>query len=141
MPSGPKLAVFGCTEMEEEMKFIKSACGLTWVCATLLLNSAMATTADNTKVNERDRLPNELTADQQSNNKSDMEITRQIRQSLMKDKDLSLSAKNIKVITVNGEVTLKGPVRSTEEANRIMRMAGAATGGARIVNEMEVLQQ
>ena len=69
--------------------------------------------ADNTKVNERDRSPNEPTADQQKENRSDRDITQQIRQAIMKDKSLSTYAHNVKIITQNGQVTLKGDRKST----------------------------
>src|SRR5690242_12113861 len=71
--------------------------------------------ADNSKVNKRDRSDQEVTAGQQSNTKTDVQITSKIRQSLMKDKNLSTAAHNVKIITDNGNVTLKGPVRSEQE--------------------------
>src|ERR1700733_1785465 len=101
----------------------------TFLCTGLLLGSgALAlsqgpagqqTAPDNTKVNERDRSKDEPTADQQKDNRSDRDITQQIRQSLMKDKSLSTYAHNVKIITQNGQVTLKGPVRSEDEKRRV----------------------
>src|SRR5689334_9696636 len=67
---------------------------------------------DNTGINVRDRNESELTADQQKEDESDRSITQQIRKALMHDKALSTYAKNIKIISLNGDVTLKGPVRS-----------------------------
>ena len=67
--------------------------------------------ADNTKVNDRDRSQNEPTADQQSNTQSDRELTQQIRRAIMQDKALSTYAHDITIISQNGHVTLKGPVR------------------------------
>ena len=66
--------------------------------------------ADNTKMNQRDRNSNEATADQQKANRSDRDITQQIRKSIASDKSLSPNGHNVKVITQNGMVTLKGPV-------------------------------
>jgi osmotically-inducible protein OsmY len=94
--------------------------------------------ADNTKVNKRDRNKSEPTAGQQSNAKSDRELTRQIRQALVKDKDLSTYAHNIKVITRNGAVTLKGPVRSEDEKKAVEAKAAEVAGGASITNQLEV---
>lgn len=94
--------------------------------------------ADNTKVNKRDRNKNEPTAGQQSNAKSDRELTRKIRQALVKDKDLSTYAHNIKVITNNGAVTLKGPVRTEDEKKAVEAKAAEAAGGASITNQLEV---
>src|SRR5678816_2145649 len=67
---------------------------------------------DNTKVNARDRSPSQATADQQTNTRSDIEITRDIRRAIVNDKTLSTYAHNVKVITKHGEVTLKGPVQT-----------------------------
>ena len=67
-----------------------------------------APASDNTKMNQRDRSSNEPTADHQSNNLSDRDITQQIRKSFSEDKTLSTYAHNVKVITQNGQVTLKG---------------------------------
>src|SRR5678815_3756836 len=64
--------------------------------------------ADNTKVNARDNADTSPTADQQKENKSDREITRRIRESLVKDESLSTYAHNIKIVTRDGHVTLKG---------------------------------
>ena len=63
--------------------------------------------ADNTKVNKRDQQPNQKTADQQKNNASDLETTRQIRKAITADDSLSTDAHNVKIITVDGQVTLK----------------------------------
>ncbi|MGA8761763.1 MAG: BON domain-containing protein, partial [Candidatus Sulfotelmatobacter sp.] len=89
----------------------------TFLCTALLIGSGAfaraleptgqqaAPAVDNTKVNERDRSKDEPTADQQKDNRSDRDITQQIRQSIMKDKSLSTYAHNVKVITRNGQVT------------------------------------
>jgi hyperosmotically inducible protein len=90
---------------------------------------------DNTKVNKRDREPGEATADQQKMNSSDRELTKNIRQAIMADKSLSTYAHNIKVISQNGTVTLKGPVRSTEEKESIVSKAVAVVGSADKVND------
>src|SRR5881394_2455188 len=71
-------------------------------------NGASQVPADNTKVNQRDRNANEPTADQQKENTSDRQLTAQIRREIVKDKSLSTSAHNVKIITQNGAVTLKG---------------------------------
>jgi len=94
--------------------------------------------ADNTKVNERDRSRNEPTADQQKDNRVDREITLQIRQSIMKDKSLSTYAHNIKIITQDGKVTLKGPVRSEDEKAAIESKAVAIAGANNVTDQLEV---
>jgi osmotically-inducible protein OsmY len=94
---------------------------------------------DNTARNQRDRNQAEPTADNQKENQPDRELARQIRQALVKDKSLSTYAHNIKVIAQNGEVTLKGPVKSAEEKQAIEAKAAEVAGGAdRIKSEIEV---
>jgi hyperosmotically inducible periplasmic protein len=88
------------------------------------------TKPDNTKMNQRDRSASEVTADQQKVNAADQELTRQIRLSIMADKSLSSYAHNIKIITQNGSVTLKGPVKSDNEKKSVMAKAVAVAGNA-----------
>ena|ERR1700674_1357721 len=97
------------------------------------------TPPDNTKVNTRDRAPGAVTADQQKNNAGDREITRKIRQSLMKDKALSRYAHNVKVIAQDGQVTLKGPVRSDDEKRTVEAKATEVAGAGHVTNDMSVV--
>ena len=97
--------------------------------------------ADNTKTNERDRSANEPTADQQKENRSDRDITQQIRQSIMKDKSLSTDGHNVKIITQDGQVTLKGPVRSEDEKKAIEAKAAEVAGEDKITSELDVTRQ
>ena len=97
--------------------------------------------ADNTKTNERDRSANEPTADQQKENRSDRDITQQIRQSIMKDKSLSTDAHNVKIITSNGRVTLKGPVRSEDEKKAIEAKAAEVAGESKVTSELNITSQ
>lgn len=94
--------------------------------------------ADNTRMNARDRNANEPTADQQKMDRSDRDITQQIRKSIEKDKSISTYGHNVKVITQNGMVTLKGPVRSEEEKKAIEAKAGEVAGAEKVTNEMDV---
>jgi hyperosmotically inducible protein len=93
---------------------------------------------DNTKVNKRDRDKSEPTADQQKENRSDRELTRKIRQAVVKDKSLSSYAHNVKIITQNGAVTLKGPVRSEEEKQAVEAKATEVAGQGKVTNEIHV---
>ena len=94
--------------------------------------------ADNTKVNARDNADTSPTADQQKENKSDREITRRIRESLVKDESLSTYAHNIKIVTRDGHVTLKGPVRSNDEKRTIEAKAIEVAGGNKVTNELDI---
>src|SRR5579871_1886690 len=118
----------------------------TVLCAGLLLSAGVVASAqepssqqappaaDNTKVNERDRSQTEPTADQQKDNRSDRDITQQIRQSIMKDKSLSTYAHNIKIVTQDGQVTLKGPVRSEEEKKAVEAKATEVAGENKVTS-------
>jgi hyperosmotically inducible periplasmic protein len=97
--------------------------------------------ADNTKTNQRDRSANEPTADQQKENRSDRDITQQIRQSIMKDKSLSTYAHNVKIVTQDGQVTLKGPVQSEDEKKAIEAKAAEVAGENKVNSELNVKPQ
>jgi len=96
------------------------------------------TAPDNTRTNRRDRSSNEPTADQQKTNSSDQTTTQKIRRLVTQDKNLSTYAHNVKIITQNGEVTLKGPVRSEEEKRAIEEKATSVAGAGRVTNEIEI---
>ena len=93
---------------------------------------------DNTKVNERDTNSAALTPGDQGNNQTDLKITQQIRQAVMADGALSFTAKNVKIITQNGKVTLRGPVKSEDERSRIEAAARKVAGTAQVDNQLEV---
>jgi hyperosmotically inducible protein len=93
------------------------------------------TKPDNTKTNERDRRSDEDTADQQKMNASDQELTQKIRRSIMDDKSLSTYAQNIKIISQDGTVTLKGPVKSADEKKNVVAKAVAVTGNKEKVTD------
>jgi hyperosmotically inducible protein len=93
---------------------------------------------DNTHANKQDQQSGQATADQQSNNRSDREITQQIRQSIVKDKSLSTYAHNVKVITQNGQVTLRGPVQSEDEKQAVGEKAMAIVGEGNVTNALSV---
>jgi hyperosmotically inducible protein len=93
---------------------------------------------DNTETNERDRSGETKTSGDQSNSSADLKITQAIRRALMKDGELSTTAKNIKVITANGQVTLRGPVKTAQEKARVDQIAKSAAGGAQIDDQLEV---
>ena len=96
---------------------------------------------DNTRINQRDRNPGEATADQQKANPADRDLTSKIRKAIVDDKTLSTYAHNVKVISQNGTVTLKGPVRSDAEMKSILAKAQDMAGADKVVNEMAVQPQ
>src|SRR5690242_14956789 len=90
---------------------------------TMHHGSAAAKDADNTVRNKRDRDAKTLTPMDQSENEADRTITQQIRKSVTSDHSLSTNAHNVKIITVNGVVTLRGPVKSEVEKSKIADVA------------------
>jgi len=104
-------------------------------------NQQAAPAVDNTKMNQRDQNRNEPTADQQKETRTDRDITQQIRQSIMNDKSLSTYAHNVKIITQDGQVTLKGPVRSESEKQTIETKATEVAGANKVTNDLNVKSQ
>jgi osmotically-inducible protein OsmY len=96
---------------------------------------------DNSAVNVRDRDPGAMTAGAQSNAKSDVELTREIRRAVVKDHSLSMLAHNVKIVTANGSVTLRGPVKTEEEKAAIASKAQQIAGADKVDNQIEVKGQ
>ena len=115
---------------------------LVWFASAVFIvnipGACLAQPADNTKINQRDRSQKELTADQQGETKQDREITQKIRRAIVNDKLLSTYANNVKIITVGGMVTLKGPVRSEEEKRAIEEKAAQIAGNDKIKSEIDI---
>ena len=96
------------------------------------------TAPDNTGRNVRDRGGATLTPGDQAENKADLTLTQRIRKALMADKALSTTAKNIKIITVNGLVTLRGPVNNPQEREKIVAKAQDMAGVDKVENQLEI---
>ncbi|MDB4985959.1 MAG: putative hyperosmotically inducible periplasmic protein [Myxococcaceae bacterium] len=96
------------------------------------------TSADNTRVNERDRESTALTPMDQSEEASDRELVQRIRKAVIADDSLSFTAKNVKIITRDGRVTLRGAVNSAQEKATIEKAAREAAGPKHVTNELEV---
>jgi len=107
-----------------------------WLAASPQIQAQNA--PDNTKNNQGDAKKGATTADQQKMNSADHNITKEIRSSIVKDKSLSTYAHNIKIITQDGKVTLKGPVRSEEEKASIGSKAVAIAGQNNVTHQLEV---
>jgi hyperosmotically inducible protein len=93
------------------------------------------TPPDNTKQNKDQTNP---TADQQKMNPADRTITQKIRKAIHEDTTLSTYAHNVKIITQDGKVTLRGPVRSGDEKNNIEAKAVAVAGQGNVTNQLEI---
>ncbi len=79
-----------------------------------------------------------MTADTQSNAKADRLTTAQARKAILADKDLSTYGHNVKIITVNGAITLKGPVKSEEEKQKIASDVSSVVSTDKITNALTV---
>jgi hyperosmotically inducible protein len=93
---------------------------------------------DNSKVNARDSKPTQKTAEDQSNAGSDVDTTAKIRKAIVDDSTLSTYARNVKIITAKGKVTLKGPVRSDAEKTSIEAKARAVAGDANVTSQITI---
>lgn len=93
---------------------------------------------DNTRKNLRDRSEDSLTPGDQSERREDRLITQRIRQAVVSREQLSLTAQNIKIITVSGVVTLRGPVKSEAEKVWIDHAAKEIAGVTNVNNQLEI---
>ena len=123
--------------------------GLVFIISSLLLCPGILSMAqdstpvapDNTKMNVRDRPADAMTAGQQSNANGDIELTRKIRQAVVKDSSLSTMAHNVKIISNNGSVTLRGPVKTQGEKDAIAEKAQTIAGSGKVDNQLEIKNQ
>ncbi len=93
---------------------------------------------DNTGKNVRDRDSATKTPLDQAENETDLDITQKIRQKVIADDTLSTNAKNIKIVTINGVVTLRGPVANNQEKTKIGRKASSVQGVTQVDNLLEI---
>ena len=105
------------------------------------VRAEMGHDAENTGKNVRDREDRTLTPMDQSNTKEDIDVTATIRKALMDDGSLSTNARNVKIITRDGVVTLRGPVENAQEKVAIARTAQSVAGVRRIDNQLEIDKQ
>jgi len=96
---------------------------------------------DNTGRNVRDRGGDTVTPGDQSNSKADLNLTQQIRKAVMADKSLSTNAKNVKIITANGVVTLRGPVNTPQEKATIEAKAQSIAGANNVDSQLEIVRR
>ena len=94
--------------------------------------------ADNTGKNERDRNAAALTSGDQGGSDADRAVTQRVRQGVSGNDELSSNAKNVKIITQNGVVTLRGPVETDKEKSEIAAIAKGVDGVTRVDNQLEV---
>ena len=125
---------------------IKQQGSLFWARAVLASASivgmpfaAMAQDQARPPDNSTQNKAHDQTADNQRENTSDRETTQKVRQSIVKDKSLSTYAHNVKIITQNNRVTLKGPVRDEKERDQVVARAGEVVGPENVDNQLTVM--
>ncbi len=94
--------------------------------------------AENTAINQRDRSGDTQTSGDQSNTSEDTKVTAAIRRAIVADDSLTMTATNIKIITANGTVTLRGPVKTAAEKTKVAQIAKQQAGSMKIDNQLEV---
>lgn len=95
------------------------------------------TAPDNSGVNVRDRARDAVTAGAQGQTKSDVVVTADIRKRLV-DAKMSVNAQNSKIVTTNGKVTLRGPVKDQDEKDQIGKIAADVAGAENVDNQLEI---
>lgn len=111
-------------------------CSLPSFCASAQSSGAGA--PDNTKQNKSE--DHGQTADNQTNAKGDRMTTAKVRRALIADKNLSMYAHNVKIITAGGQVTLKGPVKSDQEKQQVAADAASVVSADHVTNQLTVKQ-
>ena len=99
---------------------------------------AASSALENTEVNVRDKGNTTLTPEDQKETESDIKITADIRQAIIKNKSLSVDAQNIKIITRNGVVTLRGPVETKKESKKLKKIAKHTPCLLKVDNQLEI---
>lgn len=92
----------------------------------------------NSEVNDRDRDGADITPMDQGNSEIDLTLTQRIRKDVMGDDTLSFGAKNVKIITRDGYVTLRGTVNSAAERETIYKTAVTHAGVGHVSNQLEL---
>jgi hyperosmotically inducible protein len=113
------------------------AAGLTLVTG-LAEAGTTGSPVENTERNVRDKGDKTLTPEDQLENEADVKITADIRKAITDDESLSTNAHNVKIITRNGMVTLRGPVNSAEERTKLQAIAQKTPGVSMVHNELEI---
>jgi len=109
-----------------------------WAADPSTTAEAAKSAPDNSGRNERDRQDAALTPMDQSNDPADIELTQKIRKAVVADEGLSTNAHNVKIISADGVVTLRGPVGSQDEKAKIEATAVSIAGAKNVRNHLEI---
>ena len=95
--------------------------------------------ADNSRMNTRDKSgATQTPQDQAQGTEADRNLLAAVRRAVAGDKSLSTSAHNVKIVTNNGVVTLRGPVNSEDEKGKVGQLAQQVSGVSRVENQLDV---
>lgn len=100
-----------------------------------------ASSADNTSQNKRNKNGDSLTPLKQSEARNDIDLVTRIHREINKDNALSVSAKTIEIITIDGHVTLRGGVKNQQEKLDIEARTAAIAGSSNVNDQLEVAAQ
>ena len=115
-----------------------AALGASWASAQTAPQGQATPAADNTQMNNRDKGDPAQTPQTQSNAKADRELLASVRRTIVKDKSLSVTAHNIKILVEGGVVTLRGPVKSDEEKSKVESLAKSVAGVTSVDNKVDI---
>jgi hyperosmotically inducible protein len=117
---------------------------LSSTCAMAQTNNAppptAGTMADNTKTNQRDASMQTTTPIDQPNNAADIHLAAAVRKAVVADHSLSTKAHNVKLVAASGVVTLRGPVMSSTEKDKVGQNVHAVSGVSQVNNQLDVVQ-
>jgi hyperosmotically inducible protein len=120
------------------LAFLVVGCSKTDVSKNDRPSQTAAVPADNSGRNERDRNDATKTSGDQSESEADRTISQNVRQAVVADDSVSTNGKNVKIITIDGTVTLRGPVKSEQEKTNIGAKAQQVAGVTRVDNQLEI---
>ena len=140
------LVTFGCSDSNRADRDADSVPGSRIPVTTKrpVTDPADGTTSStdrtNTGVNVRDRDDATKTPLDQNENKTDIDISANIRQQIVAT-DMSIKAHNVKIITQDRKVTLRGPVATEQEKQRIEEIAKNMAGANNVDNQLDVTNE
>jgi len=124
------------------MKVFLGACAIAGVLVTgsapVVAEQYGSPKADNTERNVRDRDGKTLTPMDQGGSAADRDVTAAIRKAIVDNDALSTNAQNVKIVTVGGVVTLRGPVETSAEKATVASTAEKTKGVKHVDNQLEV---
>lgn len=134
---GLTLVLSSATAMAADSGTHKSSSSMSSATSSVMKGAATKN-ADNTDLNTRDKSGGTLTPQNQPNSESDLKVLAAVRSSIVDDDNLSTAAHNVKVMVVKGVVTLRGPVKSTNEKARVEEHTRNVAGVVSIDNRLDI---